>query len=908
MKYLFFILFFMPFVLQGQILHSGNGGRRFGFNDLKPIINFSLENDTINEFYDGFVGSINTDTDYDLFQIPVGANPNFYIASDSLLYVHNPYFVGNDASEIGSDTVTVRMWYKSNQLFIDKKITIKIKGVAKLDAPPRSPVLQGFVKTENTTGTIGTLRGGNAAPRTFTEAYDNPRVNIVGDSILTLVSAYDYETPPLSVCKCDTVRINATNSHGTTQNILYIFIKDTAEFALTESFLVNTETSSQVPFISNNLTINLDTVNSQRLNLIATTSSSLDSVTFSLNHLNGNKDYFRKESVAPYYLFGDASGVPYEWGGHTPVISTPAGQDTFRITITPWEAGLAGASSIYNLYFTGTSTAPNEQQSDGVGPSFGDSITIGDFYVDKMNGSDSNLGTFLSPFRTINKASSVAQEGDTILIHAGTYTGEAITPQHFGVTYMRFGKDSVVITNANAVNKKCIDLTIPYDHITVYGIYFNGQAAYPGSNINQFIHNPNGGQYLTVKYCSFVYANGWDCIHMDGGADFAVFEHNYFYGCGTDKGWNGDITVDGGDMIRLKCANYFLFQYNHVEKGGHDLILSDAKFGVFRYNHFDNFWRTLESGKHEGNRVGEWRDSNAGCSGSADGYNVIMYNYIKGGFDAGDDNYPMVIKAMGEGNIVAFNYFPYGDGESIFTGSGSSWPTNTGAYNHIFNNTMIRAHGPAWRAYDSATDGVLDYNIFKNNLTYDLGKPPTRSASLSCAIFLRTRSGDGGVRNNEIAYNMFSSAGKQNFNIQFGGGSQTIATAESNFPTKIYGNFIGNPYFSDTTKVFLDSLDMHITSGSDAIDAGGFLTTVTSASGTGTSFTVVDAKFFFDGYGITGGSRIKVGSNPPLHVTDINLSTNTITVESIISWATGDGVSYPYLGPSPDVGAYEYEP
>jgi hypothetical protein len=90
--------------------------------------------------------------------------------------------------------------------------------------------------------------------------------------------------------------------------------------------------------------------------------------------------------------------------------------------------------------------------------------------------------------------------------------------------------------------------------------------------------------------------------------------------------------------------------------------------------------------------------------------------------------------------------------------------------------------------------------------------------------------------------------------------------------------------------------------GSPCKDAGGFLTTVT-ASGSGTSVRVADARYFTDGFGVKSGDRIKVGNNPPVSVTGINYSSNTITVDNSISYNAGDGVSYVYEGTRPNIGA-----
>ena len=50
------------------------------------------------------------------------------------------------------------------------------------------------------------------------------------------------------------------------------------------------------------------------------------------------------------------------------------------------------------------------------------------------------------------------------------------------------------------------------------------------------------------------------------------------------------------------------------------------------------------------------------------------------------------------------------------------------------------------------------------------------------------------------------------------------------------------------------------------------------------------------------------GQSSAVTITDVDYATNTITVDTPLSWETGTGVSLPYAGSAPDQGAYELEP
>jgi len=70
--------------------------------------------------------------------------------------------------------------------------------------------------------------------------------------------------------------------------------------------------------------------------------------------------------------------------------------------------------------------------------------------------------------------------------------------------------------------------------------------------------------------------------------------------------------------------------------------------------------------------------------------------------------------------------------------------------------------------------------------------------------------------------------------------------------------------------------------------------------------TVADAGYFFDGAGIPGetGDSVQVRTTVA-RVLKRDLATNTLTLDRAVSWKAGDGVSLPWKGPRPDIGAFE---
>lgn len=111
-----------------------------------------------------------------------------------------------------------------------------------------------------------------------------------------------------------------------------------------------------------------------------------------------------------------------------------------------------------------------------------------------------------------------------------------------------------------------------------------------------------------------------------------------------------------------------------------------------------------------------------------------------------------------------------------------------------------------------------------------------------------------------------------------------------------------NPDFTDQP-----SRDYTLQAGSPAIDAGVWLTTITTANGSGTTFTAADPNWFYDGWGISGetGDVIKTENGQSATITSINYSTGEITVGSSISWTQNEGIGLDYDGSGPDIGAEE---
>ena len=125
--------------------------------------------------------------------------------------------------------------------------------------------------------------------------------------------------------------------------------------------------------------------------------------------------------------------------------------------------------------------------------------------------------------------------------------------------------------------------------------------------------------------------------------------------------------------------------------------------------------------------------------------------------------------------------------------------------------------------------------------------------------------------------------------------SQVVSDGPAALFVNVPGQVTGDPAQFDFT----------LKSNSQAKDAGVFLTKTSGSGSNKTTMTVGDAKMFFDGYGITLGDEIQLaGQTARARIT--NISGNTLTLDSPLSWTSGTGVSLSYEGSSPDAGAIEF--
>lgn len=99
--------------------------------------------------------------------------------------------------------------------------------------------------------------------------------------------------------------------------------------------------------------------------------------------------------------------------------------------------------------------------------------------------------------------------------------------------------------------------------------------------------------------------------------------------------------------------------------------------------------------------------------------------------------------------------------------------------------------------------------------------------------------------------------------------------------------------------------DYKLRSLSAAIDKGGFLT-FAIGDGSGTEITLNDVGYFHNGFDIIEGDTIQFdGQWQTAKITDIDYTTNTITVDTALTWSNNQKIGLAYIDKAPDIGAFE---
>ncbi|MBN2359753.1 MAG: right-handed parallel beta-helix repeat-containing protein [Deltaproteobacteria bacterium] len=573
-----------------------------------------------------------------------------------------------------------------------------------------------------------------------------------------------------------------------------------------------------------------------------------------------------------------------------------------------------------------------------------------EYYVAANGGSDSYDGRSAAfqggssgPWQTIRHAVSTVTAGATVYVRAGTYH-ETIDPVRSGsadnwIAFRNYPGEQPLIDGQNGTRQYCIRVngydhllfsgfrltgvgngssgssavavlpgsdSIVLDNLEVYGnrigIRLNGSSSSAGAAITNVVIR-NCQLHDNTKYGLFIYRK---CQHIVVGPGNSIsfngitqvedhpfgIEIGAAYGTTTTSPdpvdtWPTQIEVVGNEIysneeqgVRPGFSRKIWIHDNYIHDNGatgiqaeHNVENIVVEDNVLEHN---ALWHEYETGLWFSNVVN-------GCARR----NVIRANTLG------------LTTQYGRDLIIHHNLFLKNDrgvaSDGSFTNPGASYGGSTSGINmwggtsycYMTHNTLYQNTSPdSGSASLRIKNNGNDHSVFKNNIV----------AMTQADVDLVIDAADHFSSDNNGFFN------SRDTRVRWLGSELSLAAYRSASGQDAH-SLTGDPKF---VSAIASGGDFSLQAGSPAIDAGALLTSVTSAAGQGTTFAVADARYFCPGWDTgAAGDTIAVGDNPPVRLVSVDNAASTLTVDTAVTWQSGDAVSFAYAGAGPDLGAFE---
>lgn len=500
-------------------------------------------------------------------------------------------------------------------------------------------------------------------------------------------------------------------------------------------------------------------------------------------------------------------------------------------------------------------------------------IQAATYYVDGNYGSDTNPGTLNAPWKKIAKANNTLRAGDTVYIKSGVYS-ETIRPANSGnadnyITFTAYNGETVTIGGNITDGADLSDRS----WVKIEGLQFID------TNHSWINFKPNGSHHLIVDnaFESTGSSMGWNGLNINQRSNYnKIINNSFTAACHPD------------DLVNIYDSSYNLVEGNYFGDAAHTALGVQnkgigAEYNIIRNNTFQNRFHhnlgIMLNPTHtlvEGNRI---LDAGDACSDDS-----CPQNSCGSDRDRSMPRYDHSGLQMTAKYSIIRNNVVNNNGRFAM----EAWSSNkTSVDNRIYNNTFsgnyfgFRVQTDPNYAF---TDNILKNNIFIDNIDYNV----KFGASVS-------------QNTNQFINNAFFGGAPVSYKYKTG-----IKDIQTTYTSEWKGNYNLN---SESEAGFTDrnNRNFSLSGNSKLIDAGTWLTTITSSTGTSNSFLVADSRYFSDGFGIIPGDIIQIeGQKTIMRITKIDYDTNKIVVDRSISWTKGDSIGLQYTGNSPDIGAFEY--
>ncbi len=481
-----------------------------------------------------------------------------------------------------------------------------------------------------------------------------------------------------------------------------------------------------------------------------------------------------------------------------------------------------------------------------------------DYYVSPA-GDDSGTGTSESPFATVQKAHDTASAGDRIILRGGTYIPDDRT---------RFTKTGT---------------SDDFFHIEVYpgeSVLIDGTDIPPGDTEGQ-----------STPTWQFNHAGYWKVtgpIHLTNGrgAGVIIEDSSNIMMERIESSYNGKMAARAGHGFMVWDTDNLLLKNCDAHHNANHRWKTGESQAENQYQHGDGFrifegnniklvgcrgWHNLDDAfdSTQASDPIEFIDSWGAYSGKDDsqgsitgtpGFSLAGPNVNREGFRIGYEDDPASHRLIG---CIAWN----NAGNGYHMGQGPRV---------IQHSISFGNEGHAFRYYYSWKDLYQMHHYLQNNWEFNNGQTG----------FLPYEPDSN--HNSWDASSGFS-ADAQDFISQDETGMLGPRQADGSLPKTDF---------------------FRLEDGSDLIDAGTFINRTASA-GSGTSIQLHDARFFYGRHPLDpspgSGAIIQLeGQTKRAEVLSVNYNTGTLSLNTSLTWSSGQGVAYAYEGSAPDIGAFEY--